>query len=596
MDNKNKDYHFFATDFILDRVSVSSLDDSKPIGNINTTTYRQFVPSACESQKYKESLKIILGRLLSEYVDGFKWMENVLLKHIPHNFEESMSKKSEVFVLPVLLKNETSYSDCIHILKSYEKDLTSWYIKAGRAAELDRLKVPIGGDQLTRVRLQGAKGLQDGSLTATDRLEHLDPMIVELFHTVMDFLEKLYKRFFNKSSGREKGTLYNLKILIQRSNVNGNVKSRFEAHEDFIMTVGCGYFLSYILHFFQMENLSDEPKHPLLSKNMKMRHKADKEKVLSEILEEVVNGLLILFPEKEPDVLLTVDVLGIKHTVNSSIDGRMLKFHLNINNSMFLFNVTPAQVENGVTIDVPLTTVNLPVTISRSTVAASDELNDYITQLLQWYFVLLTFKDSIKEGDTFRTNITLKFCIPIFFSHSVLSKYLEECIDYILKTEVMLTEKMAVKVRCGSFVNPTGHKGDNKAADLQKENEVKVLKELIRGLGSNKTENSIVAITKAAPVIDDIVGNFQEMLNIPVKKTHHRKRSFNDDVKCVLNTLIPLKVWTPQNGRKLENFRNIKKSPFDIDRGHFVEIVEKKVERLRKGISVPADDNSDNEV
>lgn len=132
-------------------------------------------------------------------------------------------------------------------------------------------------------------------------------------------------------------------------------------------------------------------------------------------------------------------------------------------------------------------------------------------QFLQWYFVILTFKDAIKEGDSDRTNITLKFCIPIFFSHSILSKYLEECVDYILKTEVLLTENLAMKVRYGSFVNLTGYKGEKKAADLQKENEVLVLKELIRGLGSNKTEKAIDIITKAAPVIQDIVDNFDKM-------------------------------------------------------------------------------------
>ena len=40
--------------------------------------------------------------------------------------------------------------------------------------------------------------------------------------------QKLYKRFFNTASGREKGTLYHIKVLIERSNVNGKVKSHFE--------------------------------------------------------------------------------------------------------------------------------------------------------------------------------------------------------------------------------------------------------------------------------------------------------------------------------------------------------------------------------
>uniref|UniRef100_K1PWV9 DUF6589 domain-containing protein n=1 Tax=Magallana gigas TaxID=29159 RepID=K1PWV9_MAGGI len=81
--------------------------------------------------------------------------------------------------------------------------------------------------------------------------------------------------------------------------------------------------------------------------------------------------------------------------------------------------------------------------------------------------------------------------MPLFYSHSSLSKYMTECIDYVLKTETLLTPKMALKVRAASFINPTGRPGHNKAADIEKENQVKMLKDLIRGLGANKTENGI---------------------------------------------------------------------------------------------------------
>lgn len=54
-------------------------------------------------------------------------------------------------------------------------------------AELINLRVPV--DQLTRVRLQGAKFFRAGCHTATE-LEILYPVVVELFHTVMGFLEE----------------------------------------------------------------------------------------------------------------------------------------------------------------------------------------------------------------------------------------------------------------------------------------------------------------------------------------------------------------------------------------------------------------------
>ena len=88
-----------------------------------------------------------------------------------------------------------------------------------------------------------------------------------------------------------------------------------------------------------------------------------------------------------------------------------------------------------------------------------DDLYNYVLQFMQWYLLILNFKDTVREGDIYRNNVNFKFCIPLFFSYSALSKYFIECIDYILKTEAFLWEKMALKVRCASFVNPKGRQG-----------------------------------------------------------------------------------------------------------------------------------------
>ena len=66
------------------------------------------------------------------------------------------------------------------------------YANIFQGGDIEDLQVPVGGDQLTRVRLQGAKALRNGSLASTDRLEHLNPVIVEMFHALQDFLEVIY--------------------------------------------------------------------------------------------------------------------------------------------------------------------------------------------------------------------------------------------------------------------------------------------------------------------------------------------------------------------------------------------------------------------
>ena len=63
---------------------------------------------------------------------------------------------------------------------------------------------------------------------------------------------------------------------------------------------------------------------------------------------------------------------------------------------------------------------------------------------MQWYLFILSFMDT-SEGDIYRNNVNLKFCILLFYSLPALLKYCIECIDYILKTEALLSEKMALK-------------------------------------------------------------------------------------------------------------------------------------------------------
>ncbi|CAC5424308.1 unnamed protein product [Mytilus coruscus] len=185
MNNKNKDYHFFATNFVLNRIST----ERQPIVHHDShePSLEIFLPNETETLVYTNSLKILLGRILVEYMPGFQWMKKVLPDHIDHPHKEEMNRKSVVHMLPLSLNNECSYDGCVRIMDEYIEMINRWYRKAGRAAELDTLQIPVGGDQLTRVRFQGAKTLRAGAHTKQERFDQLYPMVIELFHTLQDF-------------------------------------------------------------------------------------------------------------------------------------------------------------------------------------------------------------------------------------------------------------------------------------------------------------------------------------------------------------------------------------------------------------------------
>lgn len=280
-------------------------------------------------------------------------------------------------------------------------------------------------------------------------------------------------------------------------------------------------------------------------------------------------------------VCVSVSTAGCTITVEAKVVGALLEFPLYINGLSIPLKLPSKKVKEGCTLFLS----HIGITISVKEVSVpKDDLNSYVKNFMQWYFIIIQLKDTIHEGDMERTNIILKMMIPFFFSHSILSKYCVECIDFILKTEHLLTPQLALRVRAGSFVNPKGGAGRNKAADMEKENEVKMLKELIKGLGANKTEKSIIQISKAAPVISQVVENFDKMTGIKNFTTTHKVKSISEDVKILLEKLQQLQPWKVKSGRFLSGFPDMDKSPFNFDVQKMKRHIMNTVERLQLDI------------
>lgn len=127
-----------------------------------------------------------------------------------------------------------------------------------------------------------------------------------------------------------------------------------------------------------------------------------------------------------------------------------------------------------------------------------DELYNYSLQLCHWYLQLLEVSDTTKEGDMNRLILNCKYNLPFFYSHSKLSKYLVENIDFVLKCEYLLSPLQRTRVLKGSFVNIHGGKGRNVESDLVQEHSVCNQKSLIKTLGANKSEKSHIESNKCS--------------------------------------------------------------------------------------------------
>ncbi|XP_033729431.1 uncharacterized protein LOC117318569 [Pecten maximus] len=267
---------------------------------------------------------------------------------------------------------------------------------------------------------------------------------------------------------------------------------------------------------FAMNTLDDTPKHDMIPSNICLQHKHHKEEVANRVMEEIVKDIFIPFEDKAQTCRLKMSLGNWQTEAETPIKDDKVKVNVAVGKTAVTLDIPTATVKKGCVVKLPGVDnpLHIKEKVSHTSASTTDGLQDYVVNFLQWYFVIIQLQDAIHEGDVVRTNVILKYMIPFFYSHSSLSKYFSECIDFILKTELTLPPNYSMRVRAASFVNVHGGRGQNKAADMHKENEVKLLKELIKGLGANKSEHSIIAISKAAPVVAAVVSNFDKMLEL----------------------------------------------------------------------------------
>ena len=72
-------------------------------------------------------------------------------------------------------------------------------------------------------------------------------------------LQVIWKYFYSEQSAAEHGTMYQLRNLLNRSNVPKKPKKNFDACDDFLCTLVETLLLVATLEYLQMESLDDDP-------------------------------------------------------------------------------------------------------------------------------------------------------------------------------------------------------------------------------------------------------------------------------------------------------------------------------------------------
>ena len=97
------------------------------------------------------------------------------------------------------------------------------------------------------------------------------------------YTQVIWKRLYTSYSLRDKGTLYQLKNVINRTNLKANPKDSANATHDFISLVTTCHILSASMQLMKMNELKDIPDSDLVDESTWMLPASERKAILSQI-------------------------------------------------------------------------------------------------------------------------------------------------------------------------------------------------------------------------------------------------------------------------------------------------------------------------
>lgn len=76
------------------------------------------------------SYTVLMSRIMCLHIACFSFLKGVIPVHIPHQYQEQMAQKSVVMPMPIILKNESKYEDCMEIMDSFADSVEGHHLKA----------------------------------------------------------------------------------------------------------------------------------------------------------------------------------------------------------------------------------------------------------------------------------------------------------------------------------------------------------------------------------------------------------------------------------------------------------------------------------
>ncbi|SMN01269.1 hypothetical protein SPONN_2354 [uncultured Candidatus Thioglobus sp.] len=332
----------------------------------------------------------------------------------------------------------------------------------------------------------------------------------------------LWKRLFSKLSGRDRGSLFQLRNLLGRSSVPSDPQDDMKAAEDFLLVV---------LH----------------------AHAICAAKAISSIV----------------DVHSVMDLscmIVANYTLLDEFSDHMFKEK----------NSTSEPKTKTAKRRTPQPKSSQPEAENEP---KYDLVNLYAKELLTLGLLWHGFHDASKESDGDRSFRHWKFLVVIFKS-SRNYNYAKDAVNLIVSHKYLLSERKAAQLLWCRTVNTRGYSGCNIPMDLHMEHLNRRLKSIIANVGANKSDKTIVKAAKTLRAVHKVCEIFHNETAKSTTSDKHPYPAFDKDLKKVLIILEEVEVFATKEKREHSCFIWKKGLLQTMPKANLVEAVKKNVKQL----------------
>ena len=95
-DYQTRSLHYFHSYAVRDRVNVDGLNETMSCPDIGAIDLNLLLPTPQDEREILKNMSILVARILKKHIPFFKKLGKGIEKHIPHQYSEEMSGKSNV--------------------------------------------------------------------------------------------------------------------------------------------------------------------------------------------------------------------------------------------------------------------------------------------------------------------------------------------------------------------------------------------------------------------------------------------------------------------------------------------------------------------